>query len=113
MNPNSKPIRGQIAELTPELSTSLTFWIKYVQTIDYKEKVRGLTKQQHVPTRSSLSRLNTFVDEHGCIRVGERLQHALLQPDEKPLLTALAECFLKEKSITLNFFIIIQNFLIK
>ena len=81
---NSKPIRGQIAELKPaQLRPSLTFWIKYVQTMHYKDDIRGLTRQQPVPTRSSLSRLNPFVDEHGCLRVGGHLQHALLHPDEK------------------------------
>ena len=69
---------------------ALVAMIKSAQAEHFIDEISCLSKTQPypVPKGSSIAGLNPFLDEHGCLRVGGRLNHSdLLSFDEKhPLL---------------------------
>ena len=82
----------QINELTPSLlQHSLKAVIFWVQGLHFAKELSYFEKNNRTwPRKSSLIRLNPTVDQQVFIRVGGRLKHSLLHPDEKyPLILPL------------------------
>ncbi|XP_036142106.1 uncharacterized protein LOC118645340 [Monomorium pharaonis] len=72
------------AGLAPlELEEAQQRWIRVVQAVWFSGERRALIEGAGVPNRSALARLSPFVDDQGIIRVGGRLKHAILSPDER------------------------------
>ena len=61
----------------------MKYWISYVQRLYLKAEIQLVSKNQHVSPKSTISRLNPWIDDCGILRVGGRLRHSLLHPDEK------------------------------
>ncbi|XP_029175788.1 uncharacterized protein LOC114944167 [Nylanderia fulva] len=73
-----------MSALSPqELEAARLRWIRHVQSWEFAEERRALSRGVAVPRRSVLARLDPFVDRNGVIRVGGRLKHAVLNPDER------------------------------
>ncbi|XP_025262293.1 uncharacterized protein LOC112637250 [Camponotus floridanus] len=69
--------------LTPdELEEALLLWLRMVQTLHFSKEIAAL-KQNKELVRGPLSKLTPFLDDHGIIRVGGRLKHAVLSGDER------------------------------
>lgn len=83
---NSKTAEGpaKITELTlVHLDTTFKFWVIYVQSLYFRDELQLLSKDQPIPPKSPLIRLNPFIDDFGALRVGGGLRHSLFYPDEK------------------------------
>lgn len=61
-----------------ELEAARIRWIWIVQRREFSEDVRLLEQSQPLPVRSPLIRLRPTLDDNGLLRVGGRLQHAVL-----------------------------------
>ncbi|XP_029163428.1 uncharacterized protein LOC114934887 [Nylanderia fulva] len=73
-----------MSALSPqELEAARLRWIRHVQSWEFAEERRALSRGVAVPRRSVLARLDPFVDRNGVLRVGGRLKHAVLNPDER------------------------------
>ena len=60
--------------------------IRMVQESAFPEEIQSLQQNEEVSTKNKTNRLhklNPFLDEHGVLRVGGRLEHAALHPDVK------------------------------
>ncbi|XP_025266105.1 uncharacterized protein LOC112638489 [Camponotus floridanus] len=69
--------------LTPnELKAALLLWLRVVQAHHFSKEIIAL-KQNHTLVKSSITKLTPFLDDHGIIRVGGRLKHAVLSEDER------------------------------
>ncbi|XP_071582180.1 uncharacterized protein [Temnothorax nylanderi] len=68
---------------TQELEKAHWAWVRITQAIWHAEELRILSRQEQLPRRSQLQRLNPFLDENGTMRVGGRLKHAVLSRDER------------------------------
>ncbi|XP_011705795.1 PREDICTED: uncharacterized protein LOC105460994 [Wasmannia auropunctata] len=66
-----------------ELDEAERAWIVAVQTAWFTPELRAIERGELPSKHSRLSRLNPFLDSHGLLRVGGRLKHAVLSPDEK------------------------------
>ncbi|GFW79874.1 integrase catalytic domain-containing protein [Trichonephila clavipes] len=94
-------------------TTSLTFSetktaeetiIRWVQGFYFQEEIRGIKKQISLPPKSPLRSLHPFIDEHGLVRVGGRLQNSQLQFNSKhpiilPSQHSISELLIKEQHI--------------
>ncbi|GFU82335.1 integrase catalytic domain-containing protein [Trichonephila clavipes] len=94
-------------------TTSLTFSetktaeetiIRWVQGYYFQEKLRSIKKQISLPPKSPLSSLHPFIDEHGLVRVGGRLQNSQLRFSSKhpiilPSQHSISELLIKEQHI--------------
>ncbi|XP_045023763.1 uncharacterized protein LOC123468196 [Daphnia magna] len=67
----------------PELRDALRYIIRVDQRHFFDNEFLCLIKGRPVSTASSLANLTPFLDPHGVIRVGGRLQHASLPEDTK------------------------------
>lgn len=61
-----------------DFDTAKTFWIKHIQTSLFSEEINALLAGHPVSSKSKLSALNPFIDDHGLLRVGGRLGKAPL-----------------------------------
>lgn len=71
---------------TQEIEAARLRWIRVVQQESFAAEHRALMEGTSVPTKSKIFRYNPFLED-GLIRLGGRLEHADLPPQEKhPLL---------------------------
>ncbi|GFW92566.1 integrase catalytic domain-containing protein [Trichonephila clavipes] len=94
-------------------TTSLTFSetktaeetiIRWVQGFYFQEEIRSIKKQISLPPKSPLRSLHPFIDEHGLVRVGGRLQNSQLRVNSKhpiilPSQHSISELLIKEQHI--------------
>ncbi|GFU21048.1 integrase catalytic domain-containing protein [Trichonephila clavipes] len=94
-------------------TTSLTFSetktaeetiIRWVQGFYFQEEIRSIKKQISLPPKSPLRSLHPFIDEHGLVRVGGRLQNSQLRFNSKhPIILSsqhsISELLIKEQHI--------------
>ncbi|GFX70637.1 integrase catalytic domain-containing protein [Trichonephila clavipes] len=94
-------------------TTSLTFSetktaeetiIRWVQVFYFQEEIRSIKKQISLPPKSPLRSLHPFLDEHGLVRVGGRLQNSQLRFNSKhpiilPSQHSISELLIKEQHI--------------
>ena len=59
--------------------------IRYIQRHAFPEEIRRMTKQELVATGSPLVQLDPFIDEHGLIRVGGRLDKCTAAVEKHPI----------------------------
>ncbi|GFW44836.1 integrase catalytic domain-containing protein [Trichonephila clavipes] len=89
-------------------ATSLTFSetktaeetiIRWVQGIHFQEEIQSIMKQISLPPKSPLRSLHPFIDEHGLVRVGGRLQNSQLRFNSKhPVLLLLSRLLVNSLS---------------
>lgn len=66
-----------------EMREAYTSIIKQVQAESYGIEINNLVTKGTVNSNSAILKLNPFVDKHGILRVGGRLQHSYLQEEAK------------------------------
>ncbi|XP_077270949.1 uncharacterized protein LOC143902120 [Temnothorax americanus] len=66
-----------------EINDALLLWLRVVQGLHFTTEITALSSNRTVSHRSSLASLSPFLDDHGVLRVGGRLKHALLSTDER------------------------------
>jgi len=82
-------------ELTPlELNNALLCVCKLSQVSQFPEEVTSLREQKPVSRGSKLLSLDPFLDEHGVLRVGGRLQHSTLDETTKHPIILSHKCVL-------------------
>lgn len=65
--------------VTPiEINHALTFWIKFVQLVDYEHEINRCRSGEMPLRKSQLLNLNPFVDKNNVLRVGGRLHNATI-----------------------------------
>ncbi|XP_029170330.1 uncharacterized protein LOC114940017 [Nylanderia fulva] len=64
-----------------ELTETRISWVRLIQSKTFTEDIRKLQNGAALPSRSSLQKLNPFLDSEGLLRVGGRLRHANLPYD--------------------------------
>ncbi|GFV53420.1 hypothetical protein TNCV_2205561 [Trichonephila clavipes] len=69
-----------------------------------EEEIRSIKKQISLPSKSPLRSLHPFIDEHGLVRVGGRLQNSQLRFNSKhpiilPSQHSICELLIKEQHI--------------
>ncbi|XP_011859011.1 PREDICTED: uncharacterized protein LOC105556524 [Vollenhovia emeryi] len=70
--------------LTPEeLEEARLTWIRATQEAHFKRERKAMEREKPLPRRSPLNKLAPFIDDKGLLRVGGRLKHSLLSPDER------------------------------
>ncbi|GFT99550.1 integrase catalytic domain-containing protein [Trichonephila clavipes] len=79
--------------------------IRWVQSIYFQEEIQSIKKQISLPPKSPLLSLHPFIDEHGLVRVGGRLQNSQLRFNSKhpiilPSQHSISELLIKEQHIT-------------
>ncbi|XP_058979466.1 uncharacterized protein LOC101899042 [Musca domestica] len=93
---NSTPRCGSFT--IAELHESESLLVKYDQHFVFNQEVIACRDKRIVPKRSSLLRLNPFLDEQGILRVGGRLRHSnlhyearhqIILPKKSPLAKAI------------------------
>ncbi|GFV45900.1 integrase catalytic domain-containing protein [Trichonephila clavipes] len=94
-------------------TTSLTFSetktaeetiIRWVQGFYFQEEIQSIKKQISLPPKSPLHSLHPFIDEHGLVREGGRLQNSQLRFSSKhpimlPSQHSISELLIKEQHI--------------
>lgn len=75
---------------TTELNEALNLYIKNCQSINFSEEIKKIREKQDLPRNSKIRSLTPYLDEHGLLRVGGRLnQSDLLTFNQKhPILIA-------------------------
>ncbi|XP_025262292.1 uncharacterized protein LOC112637249 [Camponotus floridanus] len=69
--------------LTPdELKAALLLWLRLVQAFHFSKEITALKQNQKL-VKGPIMKLTPFLDDHGIIRVGDRLKHAVLSEDER------------------------------
>lgn len=68
---------------TDELSQSLKSIVKMVQSTEFENEFKCLTKEKQINSDSKIIKLVPFLDTNGLIRVGGRLQHSELDYNQK------------------------------
>lgn len=77
-------IHAHDATLHPdEIDAALLRWLRVIQEIHFAPELAAARKSRPTPHRSRLSKLVPFIDDHGILRVGKRLKHAMLSYDER------------------------------
>ncbi|KMQ82936.1 gag-pol protein, partial [Lasius niger] len=66
-----------------ELEEARRVWIQRVQATWYDAELKALAKDHPLPGRSPLTKLAPFCNDDRLLRVGGRLKHSLLSPDER------------------------------
>ncbi|XP_071644259.1 uncharacterized protein [Temnothorax longispinosus] len=90
----------------PRSTTSLLLWLRVVQALHFANEITALSANRTVSHRSSLASLSPFLDDHGVLRVGGRLKHAMLSTDERHPMIAppsswLTRCSLSRSTVEL------------
>jgi len=62
--------------LVEEIEQARKFWIRTSQAESFPQEVTALKLKQHVSSKSKLVSLSTFLDEHGIVRAGGRIERA-------------------------------------
>lgn len=71
-------------QLNPtQLNQALALWTKVTQHAHFATEIATLDKRKPIPTSSALIRLNPFLDDHGLLRLRNRLRFSNLDPSEK------------------------------
>ncbi|GFW64970.1 integrase catalytic domain-containing protein [Trichonephila clavipes] len=86
-------------------TTSLIFSetiIRWVQGIYFQEEIQSFKKQISVPPKSPLRSLHPFIDEHGLVGVGERLQNSQLRFNSKHPIILPSQYSISELSLSRN-----------
>ncbi|GFU85895.1 integrase catalytic domain-containing protein [Trichonephila clavipes] len=91
----------------PWLRLETSSWPKAESSCDEasdEEEIRSIKKQISLPPKSPLRSLHPFIDEHGLVRVGGRLQNSQLQFNSKhpiilPSQHSISELLIKEQHI--------------
>ncbi|GFW02285.1 integrase catalytic domain-containing protein [Trichonephila clavipes] len=112
---NCKKIASQGSSISSSHinTTSLTFSetktaeetiIRWVQGFYFQEEIRSIKKHISLPPKSPLRSLHPFIDEHGLVRVGGRLQNSQLRFNSKhpiilPSQHSISELLIKEQHI--------------
>ncbi|GFX76450.1 integrase catalytic domain-containing protein [Trichonephila clavipes] len=112
---NCKKIASQGSSISSSHinTTSLTFSetktaeetiIRWVQGFYFQEEIRSIKKQISLPPKSPLRSLHSFIDEHGLVRVGGRLQNSQFRFNSKhpiilPSQHSINELLIKEQHI--------------
>lgn len=102
-NKNSRAARSVLTGF--EIQSALYLVIKHVQGIDFKEDIHHLKQKGFVRSNSKLSCLRPFLDDHGILRVGGRLEQANITYAAKhPIIISpgsrLAELIIQQAHIT-------------
>ncbi|XP_071582288.1 uncharacterized protein, partial [Temnothorax nylanderi] len=66
-----------------EIDDALFRWLRVVQALHFAAEITSISANRTVSPRSPLASLSPFLDDHGVLRVGGRLKHALLSTDER------------------------------
>ena len=66
-----------------ELDTASKFWIAKVQHQSFSDEIKWLKANQEFPNGNKIKSLNPFMDEFDILRVGGRLQEAMIPEDMK------------------------------
>ncbi|KMQ85188.1 hypothetical protein RF55_16392 [Lasius niger] len=66
-----------------ELDSALFGWLRVVQKLHYSAEINAITANRSISVQSPLIKLSPFQDDNGVLRVGGRLKHAVLSPDER------------------------------
>ncbi|GFV76413.1 integrase catalytic domain-containing protein [Trichonephila clavipes] len=87
-----------------ETKTAVETIIRWVQGFYFQEEIRSIKKQISLPPKSPLRSLHPFIDEHGLVRVGGRLQNSQLRFNSKhpiilPSQHSISELLIKEQHI--------------
>ncbi|GFS96704.1 hypothetical protein TNCV_4754111 [Trichonephila clavipes] len=87
-----------------ETKTAEETIIRWVQGFYFQEEIRSIKKQISLPPKSPLRSLHPFIDEHGLVRVGGRLQNSQLRFNSKhpiilPSHHSISELLIKEQHI--------------
>ncbi|GFR15207.1 integrase catalytic domain-containing protein [Trichonephila clavata] len=87
-----------------ETKTAEETIIRWVQGIHFQEEIQNIKKQTSLPPKSPLRSLHPFIDEHGLVRVGGRLQNSQLRFNSKhpiilPSQHTISELLIKEQHI--------------
>lgn len=70
--------------LTPvELNRSLLCWVRITQAEAFALEIKCLQQDKNIPLSSKIVTLKPFMDQDSVLRVGGRLRHSLLSPEEK------------------------------
>ncbi|XP_076298608.1 uncharacterized protein LOC143217847 [Lasioglossum baleicum] len=87
--------RGPADSLTvSELEEARKFWIRQKQTNHFMPEIQAITLGVALPKSSSLVHVMPFTDATGILRVGGRLQHSLLDADQKhPMISPRSSAF--------------------
>ncbi|GFU47968.1 integrase catalytic domain-containing protein [Trichonephila clavipes] len=112
---NCKKIASQGSSISSSHinTTSLTFSetktaeetiIRWVQGFYFQEEIQSIKKQISLPPKSPLRSLHPFIDEHGLLWVGGRLQNSQLRFNSKhpiilPSQHSISELLIKEQHI--------------
>ncbi|KMQ87813.1 hypothetical protein RF55_12812 [Lasius niger] len=81
---NEHPQKKMDATIQPdELDSALFSWLRVVQKLQYSAEINALTANRSISMQSPLIKLSPFQDDNGVLRVGGRLKHAVLSPDER------------------------------
>ncbi|XP_026830877.1 uncharacterized protein LOC113563430 [Ooceraea biroi] len=80
--PSGTPTAPSKAVVSPLPNCRLR-WLRISQQHDFGEEIRLLSDGQRLPRRSPLLSLRPFFDQNGLLRVGGRLQGALLSYEER------------------------------
>ena len=59
-----------------DLENALTYWISYVQVLEFKEEISCCRSGNNLSSKSKLLGLSPFLDNKGLLRVGGRLAHS-------------------------------------
>ncbi|GFY67634.1 integrase catalytic domain-containing protein [Trichonephila inaurata madagascariensis] len=87
-----------------ETKTAEETIIRWVQGIHFQEEIQSIKKQISLSSKSPLRSLHPFIDEHGLVRVGGRLQNSQLRfnsnhPIILPSQHTISELLIKEQHI--------------
>ncbi|XP_011859383.1 PREDICTED: uncharacterized protein LOC105556882 [Vollenhovia emeryi] len=79
-----KPEGNLPTTLRPEeLDSALSRWLRVVQALHFPAEVSTAKDKRAPPRKSTLIKLNPYLDDAGVLRVGGRLRHAALPHDER------------------------------
>ena len=88
---------SEVSLLTPsQLDSTLKFWVSYVQRLHFRDDLHQLGENKPLNSKSALLRFSPFIDAFGLLRVGGRLRHSLLHPDEKNPMILPRESYLTQ-----------------
>lgn len=87
-----------------EYEIALRYWIRFTQKHEYKMEWKHLDEGNQIPPKSTLATFAPMIDEHGCIRMRGRIEHADLEFDQKhpyilPAKSPLARRLMEEAHI--------------
>ncbi|GFX61577.1 hypothetical protein TNCV_2745521 [Trichonephila clavipes] len=87
-----------------ETKTAEETIIRWVQSIHFQEEIQSIKKQIFLPSKNPLRSLHPFIDEHGLVRVGGRLQNSQLRFNSKhpiilPSQYTISELLIKEQNL--------------